>query len=141
MYTCYEIRYSFPVLRIPDLEEPAANVFNLCSTVNCIAVYGITISRAGTLPRQKPCHKARKLRIDTCICKSEWQKSWAMLMENNAIGRKEIYRWHHKLSSYTGKPSSLKISLVAWNIPVYFDGADIFLRTKAHEDVGSSWTY
>lgn len=57
IYTCYEIRYLFPVLRIPDLEEPAANVFNLCSTVNCMAVYGITISRAGTLPRQKPCHK------------------------------------------------------------------------------------
>ena len=38
------------------MEEPAAKVFNLCRTVNCIAVYGITMSKAGTLPRQKPCH-------------------------------------------------------------------------------------
>jgi hypothetical protein len=39
---------------IPVLEEPAANVFNLCNTANCMAVYGITISKAGTFPRQKP---------------------------------------------------------------------------------------
>ena len=39
---------------VPVLEEPAAYVFILCNTVNCIAVYGITMSRAGTLPRQKP---------------------------------------------------------------------------------------
>lgn len=40
--------------KIPVLEDPEANVFNLCNTVNCIAVYGITMSKAGTLPRQKP---------------------------------------------------------------------------------------
>ena len=42
--------------RIPVLEEPEANVFNLFKTVNCMAVYGITMSKAGTLPRQKPCN-------------------------------------------------------------------------------------
>lgn len=41
----------------------------------------------------------------------------------------------------TGKPSSLKMSLVACNIPVYFDDPYMFLWTKAHEVVGSSWTY
>ena len=46
--------------------------------------------------------------------------------------------------SSTWTPSSLRISLVAWNMPVYLDGADAAaaksLRSKAHEDVGSSWT-
>jgi len=41
-------------IRIPVLDEPEAKVFNLCKTVNCIAVYGITMSKAGTLPRQNP---------------------------------------------------------------------------------------
>lgn len=41
----------------PDLEEPAANDFNLCKTVNCMAVYGITMRSAGTLPRQNPYEK------------------------------------------------------------------------------------
>lgn len=36
------------------MDEPEAIVLNLCKTVNCIAVYGITMSKAGTLPRQKP---------------------------------------------------------------------------------------
>jgi len=40
--------------RIPVFEEPETKVFNLCKTVNCIAVYGITISNAGTFPRQNP---------------------------------------------------------------------------------------
>lgn len=40
---------------LPDLDEPEANDLSLCKTVNCIAVYGITISRAGTLPLQNPC--------------------------------------------------------------------------------------
>lgn len=40
----------------------------------------------------------------------------------------------------TGKPSSLKISLVACIIPVYFDGPYEFLWSKAHCAVGSSWT-
>ena len=39
-------------------EESAAIVFNLCKTVNCMAVYGITIRNAGTLPHQNPYKKA-----------------------------------------------------------------------------------
>ena len=33
------------------------------------------------------------------------------------------------------------MSLVACNIPVYFDDPYMFLWTKAHEVVGSNWTY
>jgi len=40
--------------KIPVLDEPEANVFSLCKTVNCIAVYGIYIIRAGTFPLQNP---------------------------------------------------------------------------------------
>ena len=42
-----------------------AKVFNLCKTVNYIAVYGITMSRAGTFPRQKPGNN----QISTRTCK------------------------------------------------------------------------
>lgn len=45
---------------LPVLEEPETKVFNLCKTVNCMAVYGITMSKAGTLPRQKPCNMSDK---------------------------------------------------------------------------------
>jgi hypothetical protein len=40
--------------KVPVLDEPEANVFSLCRTVNCIAVYGIYINRAGTFPLQNP---------------------------------------------------------------------------------------
>jgi hypothetical protein len=46
--------------RIPVFDEPEAKVLNLCKTVNCIAVYGITMSKAGTLPRQKPYNMSDK---------------------------------------------------------------------------------
>lgn len=42
--------------KIPVLDEPEANVFSSCRTVNCIAVYGIYINRAGTFPLQNPCN-------------------------------------------------------------------------------------
>lgn len=38
----------------------------------------------------------------------------------------------------TGKPSSLKMSLLACTIPVYLDGPFNSLRSKANEVVGSS---
>jgi len=50
---------------IPVLEEPEARVFNLCRTVNCILVYGITMSKAGTFPRQKPCNMTELRKSNT----------------------------------------------------------------------------
>ena len=47
---------------------------------------------------------------------------------------------NYKFIHRTGNPSSLNISFVAWNIPVYFDVPDKLLRSKGQEDVGSSWT-
>lgn len=38
----------------PVLKEPETVAFNFCITANCIAVYGITIRSAGTLPLQNP---------------------------------------------------------------------------------------
>lgn len=55
---CYEEK-------IPILDEPDANVFSSCRTVNCMAVYGIYINRAGTFPLQNPCkeNKSSAVRI------------------------------------------------------------------------------
>lgn len=49
----------------PELEEPAARDFNLCKTVNCMAVYGITMRSAGTLPRQNPYKKQTASALST----------------------------------------------------------------------------
>jgi hypothetical protein len=51
--------------KIPVLDEPDANVFSSCRTVNCIAVYGIYINSAGTFPLQNPCteNKSGTVRI------------------------------------------------------------------------------
>lgn len=57
----------------------------------------------------------------------------------NAVKRKAlvlVYKW-----SFTRRPSSLKMSLVACSIPVYFDVPYTSLRSNAHEEVGSSWTW
>lgn len=61
------------------------------------------------------------------ISNTNWQK------KTSNMDKKE-------LSHRTAKPSSLNISFVAWNIPVYFDVPDQLLRTTAQEDVGSICT-
>ena len=48
------ITVEYEIQNRPDLEEPEAKVFTLCNTMNCIAVYGMTMRSAGTLPRQNP---------------------------------------------------------------------------------------
>nr|GMD67904.1 hypothetical protein Iba_chr12dCG4030 [Ipomoea batatas] len=60
-------RYGLKLMWKPDFEDPEAKVLNLCNTVNCMAVYGMTISRAGTLPRQKPC-KPSSLKMSLAAC-------------------------------------------------------------------------
>lgn len=55
------------------------------------------------------------------------------------VGEKQE-SWMSKVI-HTDKPSSRKISLVACKMPVYFEVPYKSLFSKAHEDVGSIWTW
>lgn len=122
---------------LPVLVEPDAKDFNLCRTVNWIEVYGMTISKAGTFPRQKPWEKTKykkniKNREEQYSCNQP---------PNDTTDLKKVLRDGKCSKRQTRKPSSLKMSLVAWTIPVYLDAPDKFPRTTDHEVVGSSWTW